>query len=186
MRRAGRMHIVSVQLFTWAERPDLADRGPDSKDVWPEYNLHGDLHEDWWGPLLEELPEYQFALYDDDHRRGARGSAYRPVGMGRGRPLPSRRHRRRLDAHRGSATRRDTGRYVVRDGRGGLARRAPARARRGSAPGNARAGRSSDAPPAGGSRPALVEGPVPAHADRALHHLASRGRPAARSLDARA
>ena len=59
------MQIVSVQLFTWAERPDLADRGPDSKDVWPEYNLHGDLHEDWWGPLLQELPEYQFALYDD-------------------------------------------------------------------------------------------------------------------------
>jgi hypothetical protein len=31
----------------------------------PEYNLHGDVFEDWWTPLLEELPEYQFALYDD-------------------------------------------------------------------------------------------------------------------------
>lgn len=57
---------MTVCLYTWAERPDLADRGPRSEDVWPEYNLYADVHADWWGPLLEELPEYQFALYDDD------------------------------------------------------------------------------------------------------------------------
>ena len=51
--------------MTWAERPDLAQRGPASAGVWPEYNLHGDVFDDWWTPLLEELPEYQFALYDD-------------------------------------------------------------------------------------------------------------------------
>jgi GNAT superfamily N-acetyltransferase len=51
--------------MTWAERPDLAERGPPSEAVWPEYNLHGDVFDDWWTPLLEELPEYQFALYDD-------------------------------------------------------------------------------------------------------------------------
>jgi len=56
---------VSVRLLTWAERPDLAERGPASELVWPEYNLHGDVFADWWGPLLEELAEYQFALYDD-------------------------------------------------------------------------------------------------------------------------
>jgi GNAT superfamily N-acetyltransferase len=56
---------VSVRALTFAERPDLADRGPTSEDVWPEYNLHGDAFADWWLPLLEELPEYQFALYDD-------------------------------------------------------------------------------------------------------------------------
>jgi hypothetical protein len=56
---------MTVRLLTWAERPDLAERGPASELVWPEYNLHGDVFEDWWTPLLEELPEYQFALYDD-------------------------------------------------------------------------------------------------------------------------
>jgi GNAT superfamily N-acetyltransferase len=54
-----------VRALTFAERPDHADRGPASEDVWPEYNLHGDVFADWWPPLLEELPEYQFALYDD-------------------------------------------------------------------------------------------------------------------------
>jgi len=56
---------VSVRVLTWAERPDLAERGPASADVWPEYNLHGDVFDDWWTPLLDELPEYQFALYDE-------------------------------------------------------------------------------------------------------------------------
>lgn len=55
---------VAVQLFTWAERPDLAERGPPSDEVWPEYNMHGDVLGEWWEPLLDELPEYQFALYD--------------------------------------------------------------------------------------------------------------------------
>jgi GNAT superfamily N-acetyltransferase len=50
---------------TWAERPDLAERGPESGAIWPEYNLHGDAFADWWAPLLDELPEFQFALYDD-------------------------------------------------------------------------------------------------------------------------
>jgi len=56
---------MTVRLLTWAERPDLAERGPPSNAVWPEYNLHGDVFDEWWGRLLEELPEYQFALYDD-------------------------------------------------------------------------------------------------------------------------
>ena len=55
---------MTVRLLTWAERPDLAERGPRSEAVWPEYNLHGDVFDLWWTPLLEELPEYQFALYD--------------------------------------------------------------------------------------------------------------------------
>jgi len=56
---------VTVRVLTWAERPDLVERGPRSEEVWPEYNRHGDVFEDWWTPLLDELPEYQFALYDD-------------------------------------------------------------------------------------------------------------------------
>jgi hypothetical protein len=57
---------MAVRLLTWAERPDLRERGPDSAAVWPEYNLHGDVFDDWWEPLLDELPECQFALYDEE------------------------------------------------------------------------------------------------------------------------
>jgi GNAT superfamily N-acetyltransferase len=56
---------MAVRLLTWDERPDLAERGPAAEDVWPEYNRHGDVFDDWWGPLLDELPEYQLALYDE-------------------------------------------------------------------------------------------------------------------------
>ncbi|HEX5618979.1 MAG TPA: hypothetical protein VFX51_11190 [Solirubrobacteraceae bacterium] len=57
---------MGVQLFTWEERPDLAERGPPSSEVWPEYNRHGDIVEPWWEPLLDELSAYQFALYDEE------------------------------------------------------------------------------------------------------------------------
>ena len=54
-----------MRVLTWAERPDLRDRGPRSLDVWPEYNTHGDVFDDYWGALLDELPDFQFALYDE-------------------------------------------------------------------------------------------------------------------------
>jgi GNAT superfamily N-acetyltransferase len=57
--------VSSVRLVTWAERPELAERGPRSQDVWPEYNLHGDAFDPWWGALEAELPAYQFALHDE-------------------------------------------------------------------------------------------------------------------------
>jgi hypothetical protein len=63
------MQPVSVQLRTWAERPDLAERGPAASEVWPEYNTHGDVFDDWWDPLLDELPDFQFALYDEEADR---------------------------------------------------------------------------------------------------------------------
>jgi GNAT superfamily N-acetyltransferase len=57
---------MAVRLFTWEERPELADAGPASEDVWPEYNLHGDIFDEWWTPLLRELREFQFALFDEE------------------------------------------------------------------------------------------------------------------------
>lgn len=57
---------MPFRMVTWAERPDLADQGPASDVVWPEYNLHADVFDDWWGPLEEELPEFQFALCDEE------------------------------------------------------------------------------------------------------------------------
>jgi hypothetical protein len=40
-REASTLHSVTVRVSPWAERPDLAERGPSSETVWPEYNLHG-------------------------------------------------------------------------------------------------------------------------------------------------
>ena len=38
-----------------------------SSQVWPEYNLHGDVLNVYWGRLYEEFPDFQFVLYDADH-----------------------------------------------------------------------------------------------------------------------
>ena len=55
-----------LNVHTAADRPDLWERGLDSASVWPEYNLHGDVLNQWWGHLDEELPDYQFVLHDDE------------------------------------------------------------------------------------------------------------------------
>jgi len=55
-----------LTMHTAAERPDLWERGIESADVWPEYNLHGDVLNQWWGLLDVELPELQFLLHDDE------------------------------------------------------------------------------------------------------------------------
>jgi hypothetical protein len=57
---------VPVRLATWEERPELRKLGHEAHEVWPEYNLHGDVVSEWWVALLEELPEYQFSLVDDE------------------------------------------------------------------------------------------------------------------------
>jgi len=57
---------VQVGTHTFAERPDLAEVGIPSRDVWPEYNLHGDVLNPLWGALCDELPEFQAVLVDED------------------------------------------------------------------------------------------------------------------------
>ena len=57
---------VSFSVYTALERPDLEDVGVPDVDVWPEYNLHGDVVNPYWGPLWKELPQYQQFLVDDD------------------------------------------------------------------------------------------------------------------------
>jgi hypothetical protein len=66
MRHAG---AVPPRVFSFAERPDLADPGVPSADVWPEYNLHGDVLNVYWGPLCDELPEYQSVVVDESSQR---------------------------------------------------------------------------------------------------------------------
>ena len=59
--------VMSCTMHTASERPDLWERGILSESVWPEYNLHGDVLNRWWGYLDEELTEFQFVLYDEEH-----------------------------------------------------------------------------------------------------------------------
>ena len=56
---------MPFSMHTAAERPDLWERGIPSESVWPEYNLHGDVLNQWWGHLDEDLADYQFVLYDE-------------------------------------------------------------------------------------------------------------------------
>jgi len=56
---------MAISVCTFADRPDLAERGLPSAEVWPEYNLHGDVLNPYWGPLLDELPEYQLIMLDE-------------------------------------------------------------------------------------------------------------------------
>ena len=49
---------MTFTMHTAAERPDLWERGIPSESVWPEYNMHGDVLNRWWGHLDEDLPEW--------------------------------------------------------------------------------------------------------------------------------
>jgi hypothetical protein len=56
---------MAVRIATAENRPDLWARGVPDEDVWPEYNLHGDVLNRYWYRLEEDLPGFQFVIYDD-------------------------------------------------------------------------------------------------------------------------
>jgi hypothetical protein len=58
--------MATITIHTAAERPDLWEAAGRAPSVWPEYNRHGDVLNQWWGLLDEELPELQFVLCDED------------------------------------------------------------------------------------------------------------------------
>jgi hypothetical protein len=56
---------VDPQVVRYSERPELWDSISDlSEEVWPEYNLHGDILNQYWEQLYDVFPEWQFVLYD--------------------------------------------------------------------------------------------------------------------------
>lgn len=57
---------VSVEVFTLAERPELAEGGIPDELVWPEYNLHGAVPNRLWSRLYDDMPEFQFGMFDRD------------------------------------------------------------------------------------------------------------------------
>ena len=58
-----------MKAFTYGERPELRGR-VESGDVWPEYNLHAEVPNRFWGRLLDEFPDYQFVLVEGDEVLG--------------------------------------------------------------------------------------------------------------------
>src|SRR6266571_3127112 len=53
------------RVIRYSERPELWDRIEDlSAEVWPEYNLHGQTINHYWGQLYDVFPDWQFVLYD--------------------------------------------------------------------------------------------------------------------------
>ena len=56
---------MNPQLVRYSERPELWQNTSDlSAEVWPEYNLHGQTLNYYWGQLHDVFPEWQFVLYD--------------------------------------------------------------------------------------------------------------------------
>ena len=65
MQNIAHDEFMSLTMHSATDRPDLWERGIPSESVWPEYNMHGDVLNRWWGHLDEDLPEFQFVLHDD-------------------------------------------------------------------------------------------------------------------------
>lgn len=68
-----------MQVFTYAERPDLSDRVDEVADPWPEFIHHADVTQLHWAKLRAELPDFQLVLYDDEQN----------VVVGRGQTVPA-------------------------------------------------------------------------------------------------
>jgi len=60
---------VDPQVVRYSDRPELWDGISDlSREVWPEYNLHGETPNYYWAQLYDVFPEWQFVLYDPGDR----------------------------------------------------------------------------------------------------------------------
>jgi GNAT superfamily N-acetyltransferase len=64
-------------VVTAGERPDLWDQAEVAfRDVWPEYNQHGDVSGEYFGALVPRYAHLQFLVWDTDAERVvARGRA---------------------------------------------------------------------------------------------------------------
>lgn len=58
---------MNVRVVRYSERPELWEGvGELMAGVWPEYNLHGEEINRYWGRLYDEFPDWQFFLVDDE------------------------------------------------------------------------------------------------------------------------
>jgi GNAT superfamily N-acetyltransferase len=57
--------MMTKQVIRYSERPELRkDTATITREVSPEYNLHSEDPNGYWGRLFDEFPEFQFLLYD--------------------------------------------------------------------------------------------------------------------------
>jgi hypothetical protein len=61
--------VAAVQVFTYAERPDLAERTGEVGDSFAAFMGHGEIALRHWGKLRTDLPELQLVLWDGEHDR---------------------------------------------------------------------------------------------------------------------
>jgi GNAT superfamily N-acetyltransferase len=71
--------LGGMQVFTYAERPDLSERTGEAESTFPEFIHHGEVTTRYWPRLREELPELQLLLYDEE----------RDTVVGRGQTVPA-------------------------------------------------------------------------------------------------
>jgi GNAT superfamily N-acetyltransferase len=58
---------VGLKIVRYSEQPELWDKiGDLSAATWPEYNMHGDVINKYWGGLYDVVGEWQFVLADTD------------------------------------------------------------------------------------------------------------------------
>ena len=57
---------MNPQVFTWADRPDLAERFDEMDDPWPEFIHHGETMNRHWSVMRERFSEFQVVLHDAD------------------------------------------------------------------------------------------------------------------------
>ena len=69
-----------MRVFTFAERPDLAERTDEVPEAFPEYMGHGEVLVAHWDKLRTQLPELQLVLWDEE----------RDAVVGYGRTIPAR------------------------------------------------------------------------------------------------
>ena len=63
-RHTGR---VDVRVVRYSEQPELWDGMAElMAGVWPEYNLHGEELNYYWGRLYDDFPDWQFVLVDTE------------------------------------------------------------------------------------------------------------------------
>jgi hypothetical protein len=57
--------VTEPEVVRYSDRPELWDSlGDLSSEVWPEYNLHGDVLNHYWNQLYTTFPGWQFVLFD--------------------------------------------------------------------------------------------------------------------------
>jgi GNAT superfamily N-acetyltransferase len=69
-----------VRVFTYAERPDLAERTGEVEDTFARFLAYGEVPGKYWHLLRPDFPEFQLVLWDDE----------RDVVVGHARTLPTR------------------------------------------------------------------------------------------------